>query len=301
MPLDQIHADEKEPQKPKRRFWPRKKKAEKKPEADSGKEMTFLEHLDELRQHLVRAVIVVGTLGIGLFFVNGWIFQNVIFAPTRRDFISYRFYCWLGKSLGAEDTLCFGPPEFTTQAVGFAEAFLTAIKVSFIAGFVIAFPYVFWEFWRFVSPGLYNKERNAARGVVAICSFLFLSGVLFGYFGIAPFAISFLTSFTIPGVENIPMLNSLINYMIMFTLPTGLVFELPVVVYFLARVGLLTPETMREYRRHSVVGILIVAAVITPPDVASQILVAGPLFILYELSIYVARRAYRLHEAEMEG
>lgn len=300
MALDQLDMEEKErvPAKSSKKSGRHKK--EKKP-VDDGKEMSFIEHLEELRTHLVRSVVAVTTLGIALFFVKDWIFETIIFGPTRKDFFSYRMYCKLGQLIGAEKTLCFGPPPFTTQAVGFGEAFLTSIKVGFIAGFIVAFPYVFYEFWRFIRPGLYPKERKAARGVVFVCSTLFLTGVLFGYFMVAPFAISFLTSFTIPGVQNIPMLNSLITYMVMFTLPTGLVFELPVVVYFLARIGLITPEVMREYRKHSIVGILIVAAIITPPDVASQLLVAGPLYVLYEVSIFVARRAGRLHEAEMAG
>ena len=301
MPLDQPDNEEvgklPEPEPAKGKRKGKKAKAAK----EEPKEMSFLEHLEELRGHIIRSISVITVLGIALFFVKDWLFGTVIFGPSKGDFISYKVFCKLGQWFNAERTLCFSPPEFTTQAVGFAEAFVTAIKVSFIAGFIVAFPYVFWEFWKFISPGLYDKERRAARGVVAVCTFLFLSGVAFGYFMIAPFAISFLTNFTLPGVSNIPTLNSLINYMVMFTLPTGLVFELPVVVYFLARIGLLSPETMKEYRRHSIVGILIVAAVITPPDVASQILVSGPLLVLYELSIFIARYANKLHEKEVEG
>jgi sec-independent protein translocase protein TatC len=195
--------------------------------------------------------------------------------------------------------MCFTPPIFETQAIGFGEAFITSIKVSFIAGFIAAFPYVFYEFWRFIRPGLYEKERKATRGVVFICSMLFLLGVCFGYFIISPFAINFLVGYTIPGVTNIPTLGSLINYMIMFTAPAGLIFELPIVVFFLARVGLITPALMKQYRRHSIIGILLLSALITPPDVVTQFLIGIPLYFLYELSIVVAARTYKRYEAEL--
>jgi len=193
--------------------------------------------------------------------------------------------------------MCFAPPEFRKQAIGFGEAFITSIKVSIIGGIILAFPYVFWEIWRFIKPGLYPEERRYTRGVVFICSFLFFLGVLFGYFIIAPFAINFLAGYTIPGVENSPTLNSFINYMIMFTAPAGLIFELPVLVFFLTKIGLLTSETMRTYRRHSIIVILLLSAIITPPDVVTQFLIAIPLSILYEISIVIARRVER-KEAE---
>ena len=146
------------------------------------------------------------------------------------------------------------------------------------------------EIWRFVSPGLHESERKAARGVIAVCTLLFFLGVLFGYFIIAPFSISFLTSIQIGGVKVSPSLDSYVTYMTMFTLPMGLIFEMPVAAYFLAKIGVLGPATMRAYRRHAVVVLLIIAAVITPPDVVSQTMVAIPLYILYELSIMVTAR-----------
>jgi sec-independent protein translocase protein TatC len=254
------------------------------------KEMSFFEHLEELRWHILRSLLVVTLAGIVLFIFQDWFFKQVIFGPTHKDFFSYQFICKLSHLVGLGDNMCFSPPEFKKQAIGFGEAFITSVSISFTAGLIFAFPYVFWELWRFVSPGLYAAERNAARGVVFVCSFLFMMGVSFGYYVIAPFAINFLVGYTIPGVENTPTLDSYIGYMVMFTLPMGLVFELPIVVYFLAKVGLIGPGTMRDFRRHAIVVILIVAAFLSPPDAVSQMLIALPLFGLYEVSILVAAR-----------
>lgn len=261
--------------------------------------MTFLEHLEELRWHILRSLTVIVTVGIVLFIFQDWFFDTVVFGPTHNNFLSYRVFCKLSHWLMLGDTMCLQPPAFRKQAIGFGEAFITSVVVSFVAGIILAFPYVFYEFWRFVKPGLYPKEQQAARGAVFVCSSLFILGVLFGYFVISPFAVRFLAGYTIPGVDNSPTLSSLITYMIMFTAPAGLIFELPVVVYFLSKVGLVTPDDMRTYRRHSIIGILILAAVLTPPDVVTQFLIAIPLYGLYEVSILVSARVVR-EEAERE-
>lgn len=248
------------------------------------REMTFLDHLEELRWHIIRALGVTVLVGIVFFIFHKFLFDHVIFGPTKPDFLTYRVICSISEYM------CFTPPEFVKQAIGFGESFIISIKVSFVMGFIAAFPYVFWEIWRFVKPGLYPKEQKASRGIVFVCSFLFLTGVLFGYYIIAPFATNFLMGYTIPGVQNIPTLSSFINYMLMFTAPAGLIFELPIVVYFLARVGLVTAEFMRKYRRHSMILILVLAALVTPPDVITQFLIGIPLFGLYEISILIAKR-----------
>jgi len=268
---------------------------------DPQKEMSFLEHLEELRWHIIRSLLAIVIIGIVLFLVQDWLFRSVIFGPTHKDFISYRAICDLSQQIGLGERMCFSPPEFRQQAIGFGESFITSIKVCFIAGFIAAFPYVFWEIWRFISPGLYDKERNATRGVVFICSFLFILGVLFGYFIIAPFAVNFLAGYTIPGVENAPTLSSFINYMVMFTAPAGLIFELPIVVYFLSKIGLVTPQLMRTYRRHSIIFILLLSALITPPDVVTQFLIGIPLFILYEISIIISRRVEKQEKKKWEA
>lgn len=280
MPLDQIDVDQ-------------LKDGQEQP---AGKEMSFLEHLEELRWHIIRSLIAIVGLGILLFLFQKWLFREVIFGPTEPDFLSYRFVCSLSGFLGMGDNLCFTPPEFPKIATGFGEAFIISIKVSFFMGFLASFPYVLWEFWRFVKPGLYPREQKAARGMVGICSALFFLGVLFGYYIISPFAINFLAGYDVPGVQNTPTISSFINYMIMFTAPAGLIFELPIIVYFLSKIGLVTPEGMRAYRRHSIVGILIVAAVITPPDVVTQFLIGIPLYVLYEVSILVSARVNKENE-----
>ena len=281
MPLDQIDVD----------------KMELSP-AGEVKEMSFLEHLEELRWHIIRSLIAIVSMGIILFLFQRWMFDVVIFGPTRVDFFSYKVICQLSNNIGLGDMMCFTPPDFAKIAIGFGEPFIMSIKVSFVMGFILAFPFVLWEFWKFVKPGLYDKEKKAARGMVAICSILFLLGVLFGYFIIAPFAVNFLAGYSIPGVQNTPTMSSFINYMIMFTAPAGLIFELPVIVYFLSKVGLVTPEGMKKYRRHSIIGVLLLAALITPPDVVTQFLIGIPLYILYEVSILVSARVQKQEEKE---
>ena len=265
------------------------------------KEMTFLEHLEELRWHIIRSLAVILTIGIILYIFRGWLFDTVIFGPTHPEFISYVLICNLSESIGLGKQMCLTPPDFQKLAIGFAEPFIISIKTSFMAGFIVSFPFVLWEFWRFIGPGLYEKERKATRGVVFICSFLFLTGVFFGYFIIAPFAVNFLAGFSIPGVENTPTLSSYINYMIMFTAPAGLIFELPIVVYFLSKIGLVTPALMKQYRRHSIIIILMLAALITPPDVVTQLLIGIPLFFLYELSIFISRWVERDEKEKWEA
>lgn len=263
---------------------------------EGREEMSFLDHLDELRSRIIRSLVATILTGAVFLAFNKWLFTHIVFGPTHPDFLTYRILCSLGE------TFCLSVPAFSQQAIGFGESFLISIKVSFILGFIAVFPYVFWQFWQFVRPGLHDKERKATRQVVFICSSLFLAGVLFGYFVISPFAISFLMSYTLPGVENIPTVSSYISFLLMFTAPTGLVFEMPVVVYFLARVGLVTPEFMRKYRKHAIVLILIVAAIITPsPDMISQLLLGTPLYILYEVSIRIAARVIRKEKEREEA
>lgn len=257
------------------------------------REMSFFDHLDELRKHIMRSLLAIVAAGVALYIFKDWVFDTVIFGPSQKDFISYKVFCSISQWLGLGDALCLTPPEVQMQAVGFGEAFLTTIRVSFMGGIVVAFPFIINEFWKFIRPGLYDDERSVTRGMVFICTGLFLLGVFFGYFILAPFATNFLLGYTIPGVENKPTLISMINYMVMFILPAGLVFELPIVVYFLSRIGLVTPEDMRKYRRHAIVIILIVSGVITPPDVVTQTLLGFPLFLLYELSIFISARVQR--------
>ncbi len=279
MPLDQIDVD----------------KLETKTKNGTGKEMSFLEHLEELRWHIVRSLVAILAVGTVLFIFYDKYFEYILLGPKRPEFIAYKWFCQIAEFTGVSG-LCFSPPEFKSIATGLAETFILSFKMAFVGGLVIAFPYVFYEIWRFVRPGLYPHERMVTRYVVFTCSFLFLTGVCFGYFIIAPFAINFLVGYTIPGVENTPTIQSLINYMVMFTLPAGLIFELPIVVFFLSKLGMVTAEGMRKYRRHSIVGILLVAAIVTPPDVVTQFMIAIPLYFLYEISIFIAKRGEKLYQ-----
>lgn len=284
MPLDQIDVDQIENGKA----------------GSDEKEMSFLDHLEELRWHIIRSLIAILVVGTVFFIFKNWFFGTVLLGPTEDDFISYSIFCQFSQWVQAGSALCFDPPEFRIQATGFAETFIIHIKTAFIGGFIAAFPYVFYEIWKFVMPGLYPNERQVTRGVVLICSLLFVIGVLFGYFVIAPFAINFLGGYLLPGVENAPTISSVIGYMVMFTLPAGLIFELPMVVYFLSKLGLVTAKGMKQYRRHAVIGILAVAAIITPPDVVTQFLIGIPLFILYELSIGIARRGEKEYNKDLD-
>ena len=252
--------------------------------------MSFLDHLEELRWHIIRAGGAILVIAVVVFVAKDFVFGTVVLGPTQADFATYRLFCGLSESIGAGTAMCIQVPEFDWVTPVFGEQFLVHIRVSIILAFIVSFPYVFWEFWRFVKPGLYEEEQRAARGTVAICSALFLTGVLFGYFVIAPFAVTFLMNYDLPGVRAAPALSSYIDYLALFTVPAGVVFQLPVFVYFLTRVGLLTASFLRQYRRHAIVVLLALSAMITPPDVITQILLGLPLFGLYEASIVVATR-----------
>ncbi|MBV6443429.1 MAG: twin-arginine translocase subunit TatC [Haliscomenobacteraceae bacterium CHB4] len=263
-------------------------------------EMSFFEHIAELRKHILRAVMAIAIVGIVAFLNKDFVFNTLIFGPRHADFPTYRALCNVSHAVGLGDNMCFTPPKFEIITRQLGEVLMQHLYVSFWMGVIGAFPFIFWEFWKFISPGLYEKERQAVRGVVAICSLLFLLGVAFGYFVIAPFSISFLAGYTLEGLEVSPTLDSYVTYMTMFTLPTGLIFEMPIVAYFLAKIGLVGTTFLRSYRRHAIVVILIIAAIITPPDVVSQTLVAIPLYLLYEISIMVVAGVQRRRDRALK-
>lgn len=259
------------------------------------KEMSFLDHLEELRWHLVRGILSVLVFSIVAFIFKHIIFDVILFAPSRPDFITFRLICKLSP------TLCQTPPaDLRIYQRVMGEEFMTHLKVAFWFGLTIGFPYLFYELWRFVSPGLHIHERKAARGIVFYCSALFLLGVLFGYFVMAPFAISFLLNYSISDMVagDEVTLASYMNYMVLFTLPTGLVFLLPVLIYILAKIDLITPEFLRQYRKHAFVVLLVVAALITPSgDPFTQLIVGLPLYGLYEIGVIIAARVQRKNKA----
>lgn len=251
----------------------------------NANEMTFFEHIEELRWHLVRATVSVLVISIAVFFSKTFVFQYVILGPTRKDFVTYQFFCSLFENF------CFYPKNLQIITRDIQEQFISHIKVSVWLGVIVAFPYIFYEFWRFIKPGLYKNEIRAAKGMVFICSFLFLLGVSFGYFIISPIAITFLSTYSVsPDIANTTTLAALVNSMTMFTLPVGLIFEMPVIMYFLAKIGIVSSAFLVKYRRHSIVFIVVLAAVITPPDAITQMMIAIPLYLLYEVSIIVTKR-----------
>ena len=257
-------------------------------------EMSFLDHLEELRWHLIRATAVVVILGFAAFLMKDFIFNTLLFGPKQPDFPTYRFFCFLSQKLGFEGAFCSTEPLFILQSREMAGQFSAHIWTSIWAGFIIGFPYVLWEIWRFIGPGLYDNERKNARGFIFIASFLFFLGVLFGYYIVAPLSINFLGSYTVSDeVTNQIDLSSYIAIVRSSVIACGLIFELPILIYFLTRIGLVTPEFLKKYRKVASVLVLIVSAVITPPDVASQIIVSIPILILYEVSIHISRFVLR--------
>jgi sec-independent protein translocase protein TatC len=270
-----------------RNFFPKKNKAE-----DESKEMGFLDHLEELRWHVIRAGIAVIVIAIVALVFQNEVFEYIIYAPKKPNFITYKVFCAISEAT------CFTPPELQLITREMGEQFFMGITVSLYLGLVVAFPYIFYEFWKFIKPGLYEQEIKIANRLIGVTSFLFILGVCFGYYIIAPFAITFLGSYTV-GTEaiNSPTLASYVNYLTMFTIPVGLAFELPIVVYFLAKLGIIGPEIMKKFRREAFLVIFIIAAIITPPDALTQILVGIPMYILYEISINVAARVVKDNES----
>jgi len=257
-------------------------------------EMSFLDHLEELRWHLIRATAAVVILGFAAFLMKDFIFNTLLFGPKQPDFPTYRFFCFLSQKLGFEGAFCSTEPLFILQSREMAGQFSAHIWTSIWTGFIIGFPYVLWEIWRFIGPGLYDNERKNARGFIFIASFLFFLGVLFGYYIVAPLSINFLGSYTVSEeVTNQIDLSSYIAIVRSSVIACGLIFELPILIYFLTRIGLVTPEFLKKYRKVASVLVLIVSAVITPPDVASQIIVSIPILILYEVSIHISRFVLR--------
>ncbi len=258
-------------------------------------EMSFLEHLEALRWHLFRSTIAIMLAAIVLFFFKEFLFDGVLLAPKNQDFLTYRALCWLGMKAGLGTDLCITVSTFTLISTDISAQFTTHMWVAFIGGVSIGFPYIVWELWRFIKPALTTKEKTYARGIVFYTSFLFITGMLFGYYVITPMTINFLGDYQVSAqVKNTITLDSFISTVTTMTLISGIVFELPIAVYFLSKIGLLTPLFMRTYRRHAVVIILILAAVITPTsDATTLFMVAIPLYVLYEISILVSGYVHR--------
>ena len=259
-------------------------------------EMSFWGHIDALRGHLFRSVLVVLILACVVFFYPEILFDKIIFGPLRSNFLTYRAFCKLGHWLQQNnlfkdgDQLCFGNYTFKLQSLGLSDQFTSQMWIAIIAGIIIGLPYVLWEVWRFIKPALKDKEKKASTSFIFSATILFLTGVLFAYYIIVPLMVNFLGNYKVSDmVENNFTMDSYIDTITTLTVATGIVFELPIIVFFLTKFGIMTPQFMRKYRKHAIVVILVVAGVITPsPDVTSQLLVAFPLYFLYEASIFVS-------------
>ncbi len=257
---------------------------------DPEKEMSFWDHLDALRGHVFRSAIAIVAMGILAFANREIIFDQIILAPKSSEFITNQLLCRLGDLLNVP-SLCLGDMELNIININISGQFTTHIYISFFAGMVVAAPYVIWEIWRFIKPALYETERKHSSGAVWSMSLLFILGVLFSYYLIVPLTLSFFGSYQVSNsISNQISLASYISTVVSVTFSLGVVFELPVFVYFLTKVGIITPEFLKRNRKYTLVILLIIAAVITPPDIVSQILVTIPLYGLYELSILVSQR-----------
>ncbi len=264
------------------------------------KEMSFLEHLEELRWHVVRSLAAVLIFTIGAFIAAPWIFQNIIFAPARVDFPTFVWLCNLGQLLGSGDALCVQEIPFKVQSRFMTGQFSIHIVSSFVIGNIVAIPYVTRELWRFIKPGLYPREKNSSRGAVAAISFLFLLGVMFGYYIMSPVMISFLANYQISDmIVNEFDITSYVGTVVGVVFGSGVLFQLPVVMFFLTKVGIVTPSFLRRYRKHAVVIILVIGAIVTPTaDPLSQSLISIPLYLLYEISILISAGVIRKKERE---
>ncbi|MDP1623529.1 MAG: twin-arginine translocase subunit TatC [Bacteroidales bacterium] len=263
-------------------------------EPEEAKEMTFWEHLDELRGTLWKILIAILITSIVAFVFKEVLFDDIILAPKSKSFITYRAFCWLGEWLSMP-SLCIDPSKFQLININLAGQFTSHMNISLVAGLIIALPYILWELWRFIKPGLNEKEIRSSRGAVTVISLLFIMGVLFSYFIVAPLMINFLGGYAVSSaVSNQIALTSYVSSITLMTLLMGLLFELPVLILFLTKIGIITPKHLRKYRKHTMVGILVIAGIITPsPDIFSQLVVAIPLYTLFEFSLAISSRIYR--------
>ncbi|MEJ2004334.1 MAG: twin-arginine translocase subunit TatC [Cyclobacteriaceae bacterium] len=255
--------------------------------------MSFLDHLEELRWHLVRSLIAILAVSILVFLAKDFVWDTIIFGPAQADFATWRLLCRVGEMVKSE-ALCIDDIPFMIQSRKMTGQFTMHITSSFVIGLIVSFPYVFWEFWRFISPGLYSEERSLSRGAVFFVTLLFLMGVSFGYFVMAPLAVNFLANYQVSDlVRNEFDITSYVSTVSMLVLGSGILFQLPIVVYFLTKIGFVTPQLMRVYRKHAIVVILVLGALLTPPDPLSQVLIAIPLFGLYQFSIFISGRVLK--------
>lgn len=257
------------------------------------KEMSFIDHLEEFRWTLVRAILGIIVMTILVFAFKSFFIDFIIFGPANADFIGYDVLCNLSKTVLRGEILCFSN-DLEIQNLTPTGQFMQHFQVSFILGFVLAFPWVFWQFWLFIKPALRDSEQHAMRGLTFFAWLFFIIGIMFGYLMILPVSLNFLVNYNLSSsIENFYHLKDYMSYITMITLSSGLMFELPMIVFILTKIGLVTPEVLRQQRKIAFLVILILSAIITPPDIGSQFLITGPVYALYELSILVSDRVYK--------
>jgi sec-independent protein translocase protein TatC len=267
----------------------------------SVEEMSFIEHLDELRKHLFKSAIAVALGAIVMAIYNNFIVKKILMGPTHKDFITYGYLCRISQRLGLGSKLCMTQINVKMQSTDVAGQFNIYFNIILIGGFIIAFPYVFWQFWKFTKPALKPKELKNTRGVIFWVSLLFFLGVFFGYFVIAPYTINFFSNFSLDdNIQNIWTISSYFNTIVPLILGAGLAFQLPLVMYFLAKVGVVSAGYLRRARKYAILIMLIVAGIITPPDMLSQIVCTIPLILLYEISILLCVKVEKKQKKEEE-
>lgn len=265
------------------------------------KEMSFLDHLEELRWHLIRSTFAIVIFASIAFIAKDFIFDVLLFGPKKADFPTYKLLCKIANAIGFKESFCFTELPFRIQSRTMAGQFSAHLWTSITAGFIIAFPYVLYEFWRFISPGLRNNERKSSKGFIFIASFLFFLGVLFGYYVVTPLSINFLGTYQVSDqVFNDFDLSSYIGLVRASALASGLIFELPILIYILTKIGVVTPQILRKYRKFALVIVLIISAIITPPDIASQVIVTIPVVVLYEISIFISKSVIRKQNKKLK-
>ena len=256
--------------------------------------MSFVDHLEELRWHIMRSVIALLVGGIVVFVKMDFFFGKVVMGPANKDFITYRALCKFSHAVGLGESMCLESINLKLISTQMASQFMMSFTIAMVGGFIVAFPYIFWEFWRFTRPALTKKEQRKTRGIIFWVSLLFFMGVAFGYFLIAPYTVNFFASYTLdPLIANTFTVADYIDNIVSLVLGTGIVFQLPLVVLFLSKVGILTPTFLRNNRKYAFVIILVIAAIITPPDVISQLIVTIPILLLYEISIWISAKAVK--------
>jgi sec-independent protein translocase protein TatC len=265
-------------------------------ELPNEKEMGFLDHLEEVRKRLFFSAMAIIAGATFLFIQKDWLFNTVLFGPRNENFFSFRAWCKLSELIGAGDKLCVQDISYELINTTMMGNFTAHMIVSLIGGAILAFPFLTIQLWAFVKPALKAPEKKAARGAAAASSALFFMGVAFGYWGIVPLSLQFLGHYelgdAIAGTDVAHRIGvmSYVKTVATISFSSGLIFQLPVLIFFLARAGIVTPKGLKKYRRHALVGILVLSAIITPPDVTSQVMVSMPVLALYELGIVIARR-----------